>query len=323
MRVVFASLAAPGHAYPLVPLAVAAQRAGHDVHFAVGEEVHAALRGAGLAVLRPGDCFYEMYPEDLQPELERLRAELVVHEWGLPGAAVAAQRAGIPSLWHGFGRMYPAGIGLDLPADVADRPHLDICPASLQEPGFLATAERIPLRPVAFSPPGEAVRIDGPFVYVTLGTSFGTPEVLRAAVAGVAGLGMRVVVAAGQVPPARLGHLPRNVAVHGWVAQADVLPRATLVVHHGGSGTTLGALAAGVPQLLLPQGADQFGNAEAVTTAGAGLTAESGANADAIEDLAWRLLPGRGDEFRAAARTIAAEIARMPPPDDVVRDLMT
>ena len=321
MRVVFASLAAPGHAYPLVPLAVAARRAGHDVHFAVGEEVHAALRGAGITVLRPGDCFYEMYADDLQPELERLRADLVVHEWGLPGAAIAALRAGIPSLWHGFGRMYPDGIGLELPLAVAERPHLDICPASLQEPAFLAAAERIPLRPVAFSPPGERVRAEGPFVYVTLGTAFGTVEVLRAAVTGVAALGMRVVVAAGQVPPARLGPLPRNVAVYGWVAQADVLPRATFVVHHGGSGTTLGALAAGVPQLILPQGADHFGNAAAVVAAGAGLSAGAGAGADAIEDLAWRLLPGRGEDFRSGARAIAAEIARMPPPEDVVRDV--
>src|SRR5262245_28724423 len=105
MRVLFASLASVGHAYPLIPLAVAAREAGHDVHFAAGEEVHPALAANGLQPVRPGYAFYEVYAEDLEPELARLKPDLVVHEWGLPGAAIAARRAGIPSLWHGFGRM--------------------------------------------------------------------------------------------------------------------------------------------------------------------------------------------------------------------------
>ena len=42
------------------------------------------------------------------------------------------------------------------------------------------------------------------------------------------------------------------------------------VVTHGGAGTTLGALAFGVPLLVLPQGADQYANAERVVAAGAG-----------------------------------------------------
>jgi UDP:flavonoid glycosyltransferase YjiC (YdhE family) len=53
------------------------------------------------------------------------------------------------------------------------------------------------------------------------------------------------------------------------VAQSEVLPLVDLIVHHGGTGTVLGALEAGLPQLLLPQGADQFFNAEMLTTAGA------------------------------------------------------
>ncbi|MET7947502.1 hypothetical protein [Micromonospora sp. NPDC005324] len=131
MRVLFASLASVGHTYPLIPLAIAARDAGHEVHFAAGTEVHAPLAAHGLRPLRPGDAFYEVYAEDLAPELARLRPDLVVHEWGLPGAAVAAHRAGIPGLWHGFGRMVPEGIGLELPtrnAEVVGRPHLDIWP---------------------------------------------------------------------------------------------------------------------------------------------------------------------------------------------------
>jgi UDP:flavonoid glycosyltransferase YjiC (YdhE family) len=321
MRVLFASPGSVGHTYPLIPLAVAARTAGHEVHFAAGESVHAPLAANGLRPFRPADSFYEIYAEDLEPELARLRPDLVVHAWGLPGAAVAARRAGVPHLWHGFGRMFPEGIGLERPAGTP--PHLDICPPSLQDENFLATAERVELRPVPYSEPAPPVDAgEHPLVYVTLGTAFGTAELLRVVVRAVAGLAARVVVATGRVDPRELGDLPDPVTVRPWVAQAQLVPHADLVVHHGGSGTTLGALAAGVPQLLLPQGADQFANAEALTAAGAGLhlLAED-QNVDAMAEHARALLGGQGRGHRDAARAIADEIARMPSPDEVARAL--
>jgi UDP:flavonoid glycosyltransferase YjiC (YdhE family) len=42
----------------------------------------------------------------------------------------------------------------------------------------------------------------------------------------------------------------------GWI-----LPRAAAVVHHGGIGSTAQGLAAGIPQLIMPMGFDQFDNA--------------------------------------------------------------
>lgn len=329
MRVLFASLASVGHTYPLIPLAIAAREAGHEVHFAAGPEVHAPLAAHGLRPFRPGDAFYEVYAEDLAPELVRLRPDLVVHEWGLPGAAMAAHRTGIPGLWHGFGRMFPEGIGLELPtrnAEVVGRPHLDIWPPSLQDKDFLATERRIELRPVAFSSPAplpERVsrRTSRPLIYLTLGTAFGTPELLRTAIAGLAALNAEVVVAAGRVPREQLGEIPDHVSVHQWVSQAELLPLVDLVVHHGGSGTTLGALAAGVPQLLLPQGADQFANADTLAAAGVALRLLPGeVDASAIAEQAHRLLPQRGNvEQRDAARAVADEIAAMPSPAAVAR----
>ena len=261
-----------------------------------------------------------MYAEDLEPELARLRPDLVVHEWGLPGAAVAAQRAGIPGLWHGFGRMFPQGIGLERPT-IPGHPHLDICPPSLQDKDFLTTADRIELRPVPFSPP-DAWTGPRPFVYLTLGTAFGTPELLTTAIKGLAAVHGHVLVAAGRVRPEELGDVPDNVTVRAWVSQADLLPHVDVVVHHGGSGTTLGALAAGVPQLILPQGADQFANADAVHASGAGLRLLADeVSADAIADHVRTLLPGGDAGHRDAARAIAGEIARMPSPDEVARRL--
>ncbi|MBM0274268.1 glycosyltransferase [Micromonospora tarensis] len=329
MRVLFASLASVGHTYPLIPLAIAAREAGHEVHFAAGPAVHPPLAANGLRPFRPGDAFYEVYAEDLEPELARLRPDLVVHEWGLPGAAVAAHRAGVPGLWHGFGRLFPDGIGLELPtrnAEVGGRPHLDIWPPSLQDDTFLATERRIELRPVAFSTPaslpeGVGHRASRPLIYLTFGTAFGTPELLRTAIAGLATLGAQVVVAAGRVPPEQLGELPDHVTVHQWVPQAALLPLADVVVHHGGSGTTLGALAAGVPQLLVPQGADQFANADVLSAAGVARRLLPGeVDADAVAEQARRLLPRHGAQ-RDAARAIAEEIARMPSPAAVAARL--
>ncbi|GAA4572279.1 glycosyltransferase [Planotetraspora kaengkrachanensis] len=331
MRVLFASLASVGHTYPLIPLAIAARDAGHEVHFAAGEDVHAPLAANGLRPFRPADSFYEIYAEDLEPELARLRPDLVVHEWGLPGAAIAAHRAGIPSVWHGFGRMFPEGIGLEPPMKIAEapgRPHIDICPPSLQDEDFLATADRIVLRPVPYSPPAALPARVGrhdsrPLIYLTLGTAFGTTELLTTAIEGLAMLDARVVVAAGRVRPEQLGDMPADVTVRSWVPQAELLPHVDVVVHHGGSGTTLGALAAGVPQLILPQGADQFANADAVSAAGAGLRLlPEELSANAVAAHAGVLLPRHGRSgHREAARAIAEEIARMPSPDEVARRL--
>jgi UDP:flavonoid glycosyltransferase YjiC (YdhE family) len=318
MRVLFVSLASVGHTYPSIPLAVAARAAGHEVHFAAGEHVHEPLAANGLRPFRPADSFYEVYAEDLEPELTRLRPDLVVAGWGVPGAAVAARRAGIPWLWHGFGRMFPAGIGMERPTGGL---HLDICPPSLQDEGFLATEERIPMRPVLFSTPAEPTTWAGadPLVYVTLGTAFGTPELLRTIIAGVAPLAARVLVATGRVGVEQLGDLPDNVRARPWVAQAAVLPHVDVVVHHGGSGTTLGALTVGAPQLVLPQGADQFANADALVAAGAALCLTEPTSAAVAESV--RTLSARDGSARAAARLLAAEIAAMPAPGAVVPEL--
>ncbi|MDQ2585051.1 glycosyltransferase [Saccharothrix yanglingensis] len=279
MRVLFAGLSSVGHTYPMIPLAVAARDAGHEVHWTAGDAVHEALAADGLRPFRPADSFHEVYAEDLEPELARLRPDLVVHGWGVPGAAVAARRVGVPGLWHGFGRMFPEGIGLAPPAEaVPGLPHLDICPPSLQDEDFLATARRVALRPVALRPvahaePGAlpARRGSRALVHLTLGTAFGTPELLTAAVAGLA---------------------------------------------------TLGALAVGVPQLLLPQGADQFVNADALaaSASGAGLRLLPGEqDAEAVADLVLTLLAHRA--HRDAARGLTEEIARMPSPAEVARRL--
>ena len=93
----------------------------------------------------------------------------------------------------------------------------------------------------------------------------------------VAQLPVRVLVTIGrQADPARLGPLSANVHVERWVDQARVMPHASALVAHGGAGTTLAALAAGVPMALLPLSADQPLNARRMVGLGAGLALEGG-----------------------------------------------
>jgi UDP:flavonoid glycosyltransferase YjiC (YdhE family) len=99
-----------------------------------------------------------------------------------------------------------------------------------------------------------------------------------------------------------------------------ILPHCDLVISHAGSGATIGALAAAVPMLALPQGADQFLNAKAITRLGAGLRLlPHELTPSAVRDAARRLL----DEpsFAAIARIEQRVIRTMPPPASIVARL--
>jgi hypothetical protein len=95
-----------------------------------------------------------------------------------------------------------------------------------------------------------------------------------------------------------------------------VLPHAAGFVHHGGAGSVLNGLAAGVPQLVVPGPGDRRYNAELLTRRGAGLAA---AAADISADHLTRLLTDPG--LRTAAQQVSAEIAAMPAPTTVVPKL--
>jgi MGT family glycosyltransferase len=150
-----------------------------------------------------------------------------------------------------------------------------------------------------------------------MGTVFNTPGLFGGIVDGLADLGVRVLVTVGpQGEPAAVGPQPDHVRVERYVPQTQVLPHCDVVVSHAGSGTALASLALGIPQLCLPQGADQFLNAAAISTAGAGLSLHPDAAApDAIRDAVRRLLDQ--PSYRTAATAIGTSIAAMPSPDDV------
>src|SRR5690606_36907311 len=82
------------------------------------------------------------------------------------------------------------------------------------------------------------------------------------------------VFALGDADASELGELPENVRLVGWIPLKSLLEHCDASVHHGGSGSTFTSLTLGVPQLVLPHGADQFDNAAMVRSAGIGLWIE-------------------------------------------------
>jgi UDP:flavonoid glycosyltransferase YjiC (YdhE family) len=112
-----------------------------------------------------------------------------------------------------------------------------------------------------------------------------------------------------------LGPIPRNVVLRDWVPQDHILPHVTAVFCHAGSGSIIGALAAGVPIVAAPVGADQPANARRVEALGAGLAVEA-PDAAAMAVALRRVL--EEPSFRARAGAVAAEIAALPDVDAAV-----
>jgi len=160
----------------------------------------------------------------------------------------------------------------------------------------------------------------GPFVYVTMGTVVGGFEMLRSAyrtiLDALVDLPARVLLTVGgDLALESLGEVPAHVHVERFVPQDEVLPHAAAVVCHGGSGTMLGAAAAGVPLVVTPMFADQPFNAERAVAAGSALALPTRELATApLREILTRVLAE--PSFRVAAKRIATEIAALPSIDE-------
>jgi UDP:flavonoid glycosyltransferase YjiC (YdhE family) len=129
--------------------------------------------------------------------------------------------------------------------------------------------------------------------------------------------------------PARLDPLPPNVHVERWVPQADIARHAAAVVCHGGFGTTLGALANGLPLVVVPLFAgDQWHNARRVAQVGAGIALQENAGPRGIFEVPGPpVVAALGEAvqsalddpaYRRAAGGVADAIADLPPVDAAV-----
>jgi UDP:flavonoid glycosyltransferase YjiC (YdhE family) len=117
----------------------------------------------------------------------------------------------------------------------------------------------------------------------------------------------------------RLGYLPGNVTVLAAAPHRQVLDHAALVVTHGGHGTVMKALAAGVPMVVLHHGRDQADNAARVTARGAGVAVKRTATPAAIARAARRVLTD--PSYQAAARRLGQAIRRDADSGALLREL--
>ena len=112
-----------------------------------------------------------------------------------------------------------------------------------------------------------------PPIVFTLGSSavWIGREFFRESIEAAKQLGQRAVLLVGDernLP----GPLPAGVIAVDYVPYEALLPRASVVVHHGGVGTTAQGLLAGVPTLIVPFAFDQSDNAEHASRLGVSRT---------------------------------------------------
>lgn len=112
-----------------------------------------------------------------------------------------------------------------------------------------------------------------PPLLFTLGTSavHDSARFVRVALQSLAALQERAILILDDAHRERLhGGLPGHIHVCGYLPYSRIFPRARIIIHHGGIGTTAQALRAGRPQLVAPYFVDQPDNAARVVRCGAG-----------------------------------------------------
>lgn len=330
----------------------AARAAGLDLDALIAATPMLDAAGAKLPPDRhAGRMFAQIAPRAmLRPLLDIGRAwhpDILVHEEVEYAAPLAAVLLGVPSVCVGWPSPMRApeqldrlgGIlaGLWQEAGLAPAPYgnlfrhlfLDPCPPPLQTDFGRSLPTARPIRPV--DPPGDdrppapdwlRTLPPGPLVHATFGTVSvynSAPDLFAAIAQSLAGEDVNLILTIGRDnDPAALGPLSPNVRVEGFIPHAELLPHCDAVVSHGGAGSTVSPLAHGLPLLIIPGGgAAQRRNGHACAASGVGRTLDrADASLPALREAILDVLRTPG--YRAGARAVAAEIRRMPPPEQAV-----
>src|SRR6202042_1693212 len=80
--------------------------------------------------------------------------------------------------------------------------------------------------------------------------------------------GQRAVLLVGSDPRNVPQQLPENVCIAHYAPYSRLFPRASVIIHQGGVGTTAQALRSGKPMLVMPYSHDQPDNARRVRRLG-------------------------------------------------------
>jgi UDP:flavonoid glycosyltransferase YjiC (YdhE family) len=134
-------------------------------------------------------------------------------------------------------------------------------------------------------------------------------------------LDVDLVATSGGGPTDGLGLEPGRVELVSFLPAAQLLDGVSVVVHHGGSGTTFGAAARGIPAVVLPGRPGQQRQAYRLQAAGAGLALPIGEQEpESIAAAVGRLLAEPA--FTTAAHRLRDEIAAMPSASEAAKRLI-
>lgn len=350
-EILFVTWDGGGNVPPAVSIAAALRARGHAVRFVGHPGQAAALEAVGVDVApsRHARAFSALdansplalvamfgdrgLGRDVLEALADRPADVVVVDCLLFGVMAELRRAGrryvvLEHLYDAYltgGWMKgPMGLGMRLKrlsptralADaqlrlVASVPSLD--PAG-GRPGLEYVG---PVCPVALGAEGrEPNPAEGavPMVLVSLSTYRfpGMTRCLQTILDACAGLDAQVVATTGPVVDPSDVRAPANAEVHRFVPHVELMPHASLMIGHGGHGTTMQALAHDLPMVLMPMHPmlDQPMVARSVEGAGAGRVVGKNATADELRPVIASLLAD--GPHRAAARRLGAEIRALP-----------
>jgi UDP:flavonoid glycosyltransferase YjiC (YdhE family) len=282
--------------------------------------------------------------DDLLAVAGDLRPDLVVFDSLAYAGPLVATALAVPAVHHTVGPVMDAEVvelaadalsplwrqfGVDVSDDAGTTlgKTVTICPLTLDPRG--ATIPRtVPMRPTDLpAHPAAPTEVppdvwERPVVYVTLGTfSNSNLAVFRLLLDAAADLPVNVVATVGNDnDPSALAPIPPNAWVARFIPQAELLPHCGAAISHAGAGTIFGILAHGLPSVAVPQSADNFRIAGLLDAAGAArVVMPADLSAETVREALSVVLADGG--HRAAAASVAGEIAEMPPPKDVARAL--
>lgn len=198
--------------------------------------------------------------------------------WSLAAghATPVGRHAGLAALTRGIARLLDrcgAGIGVDQFLGGDGDPTLVYVPKAFQYAGdtfddrFHFVGPCVGHREGTWQPHGDG----RPLAMVSLGTVHNRQiETFRGCLEAFSDDRWRLVVAFGGPVPAELAGISPHAELHSYVPQAEVLRHADVFVNHGGTGTVMEGLAAGVPMVVVPQMAEHRATADRLVALGLG-----------------------------------------------------
>lgn len=277
--------------------------------------------------------------EETMNIVDQWRPDLVVYEQAATVGLLAAARAGVPAVQRNMGivrtgEMHEATVvhladlmerygiaAVPTPDRVLEYVPPSMLPHDEPEGWFMrevpytgggVLGDRLPEQPTKRR------------VVITMGTvrpgsDFYGLEPVKKIITAASTVDAEFLLALGHVDITPLGELPANVRSIGWAPLAALFRTCAGVIHHGGGGTTMAAIEAGIPQLLaldpLDQGNETTG--PAVRQGGIGIvTTLEEIESSMIEQMLT------DDTYRQATLRVRDELATLPSPADVAARLI-